>query len=201
MKTSSNSELAIALAISAALHAAAILAPLTGLGTGKNKATRHYPAEAVEVRLAPARADSSFPAPALLPLPTPEPASPAATTEGRIAPPAWKYVAVSYWYRTPAELDQPPAIVSPPDFAENLDPRAEGKASLRFFLNEGGTIDWMEIEESTLPEQMLEALKSQYEQLRFTPGEKNGVKVKSVVRYEVELVKAAPVIPSSELTR
>jgi hypothetical protein len=113
---------------------------------------------------------------------------PASSATGRLDQRGKKFAEYSARYFTPDELDYRPMVASVPDIAEtDVSPIAEGMAVLRIFVNEAGTVDKVHIEESTLPESMIAELMRQQRQLHFTPGSKNGIEVKSVVRYEIVL--------------
>ena len=124
---------------------------------------------------------------------------PAASEEGRIDTEPTSYVESSERYFSRDELDVRPAVLDPPDLgAMALSPLLEGRAVLVFYLDELGGVDRIEVEESTLPPSMLNQLRAQQDRVKFSPGNINGVDVKSVVRIEIALTKQAT---ATELTR
>lgn len=193
-------------------HAAAILllgAAWTEPEIGKNIPAVVYPVRVrvvantlAQTKAVPIAAQAK-PTPIKPVSPMPPPA--ASVTEGRLEQSAKIYIESSERYFTPAELDSRPAVVKVPDLETiNIGPMTEGEATLRLFINEIGTVDRIDIEHSTLPEAMVEQLQSQREQLRFTPGNKNGINVKSVISYKIELAKEPSVTTiyrSGELSR
>lgn len=114
----------------------------------------------------------------------------ASIAEGKLDRSEKIYIESSAHYFPSAELDDRPAVLAPPDLgAISIGPTAEGKAALFFFLNENGRVDRIEIEDSTLPETMMEQLQARRNELQFTPGRKNGINVKSVIHYEIVLAR------------
>lgn len=119
---------------------------------------------------------------------------PAAAPEGSIEAEPTNFAESSERYFTRDELDGRPAVIDPPDLgAEGLSPLLEGSAVLLFYLDEHGGVDRIELEQSTLPASMLAQLELQREHIKFKPGRINGIAVKSVVRFEIALGKAAAV--------
>lgn len=176
------------------LHAALLLAGPPAPVLGKNVPVLTYPVRVrlLAVRPAPlapvARADG---AQGVAP---PVAAQPAAAPEGQVDAEPTNFAESSERYFTGAELDERPAVIDPPDLgAEELSPVLEGRAVLVFYLNEQGSVDRIEVEQSTLPPSMLAQLERQRERIKFTPGSINGVDVKSVVRFEIALGKATAV--------
>lgn len=118
----------------------------------------------------------------------------APVAEGKIERSEIKFTETSDRYFAVSEIENRPVIVAPPDLgAMELSPLAEGSAKVIFFINELGLVDRMEIEESTLPVAMVEALVAQKEKLTFRPGNTNGVNVKSVIEYVIDLTKSVKV--------
>lgn len=217
----SGFSLCVAGTISLLVHAAVVLMPPSMPVVGKNVPAMTYRARArlLGVRLAPpappvARPTDAVPtiapltqaAPTIVPLTHAAPAftppsqlMSAASEEGRIDAELTKFVEVSERYFSRDELDVRAAVLDPPDLgAMALSPLLEGRAVLVFYLNELGSVDRIEVEESTLPPSMLDQLRAQQEQVKFSPGSINGVDVKSVVRFEIVLTKQAT---TTELTR
>ncbi len=108
-----------------------------------------------------------------------------------IAKPTTDLAPVSY---LPASaLDERPTPVRFFDFSDLALPSpARGKLIVQLWINEWGTIDFLEIEENDAPEIMLEALHEQWRALQFLAGTRDGIRVKSVVSYEVTLAPEAP---------
>ncbi|OGB26409.1 MAG: hypothetical protein A3I66_00900 [Burkholderiales bacterium RIFCSPLOWO2_02_FULL_57_36] len=120
---------------------------------------------------------------------------PVSVTEGKLERDEKRYIEHSARYFMLDELDDRPAITSSPDLGvADLSPTIEGAAVLLFYINEVGSVDRIEVEQSTLPEVMVEDLQLKHYELLFTPGKKNGVNVKSVVRYEIVLARDPSII-------
>lgn len=187
--------LALALAASLLVHAVLVLLAPPAPVVGKNVAAMSHP---VRVRLQEVRPaltappDPSEEMPSVTPAPPPPPQ--AAAPEGRIDAVPTRYAESSQRYFQRDELDVGPAVLDPPDLGgTELGPLLEGRAVLVFYLNEQGGVDRIELEESSLPPAMLAHLEAQRDRIKFTPGSKNGVAVKSVLRLEIALKKAAAV--------
>lgn len=187
----------LALASSVLAHAVLLLAGQAPPVPGKNVQAISYP---VRVRLSGVRpgppAPAAPPAGAAGEMPAAA-ALPAATPEGRIDVEPTRFAETSDHYFTRDELDGRPVVLDPPDLgAAELSPLLEGRAVLLFYLNEHGDVDRIEIEQNTLPPAMMAQLELQREHIKFTPGNKNGVAVKSVVRFEIALAKVAAKQPA-----
>jgi hypothetical protein len=183
------------LAISGAiiLHALLLLLPSPKLELGKNTPTLDRPlrTRVVSVQLS----QDNHPQLASQPTVQQQKATvmppPGAVLEGSTDHNDKTYTDIRERYFRPSELDATPAVVTPLDLgASKISPVVEGDAIVRFFINEYGSVDRMEIEKSTLPEGMVEQLYLQREHLHFTPGRKDGLDVKSVVAYRIHLDKA-----------
>jgi TonB family protein len=78
-----------------------------------------------------------------------------------------------------------------PAAAINLDPPnihgviATGKMVILLWINEHGTVDEVELEQSDLPTQFGEAALAAMRDARFVPGELHGIKVRSKLKIEV----------------
>lgn len=203
---------AVPLVVSALIHAAALIflvASSKELEVGKNIPELVYP---VRVRVVANGLAQVNPVPIAshgngLPIKrlVPTPLHVFGGAEGRLEQSSKKYAESSERYFTPSELDSRPTVITVPDLEKiTVGPMIEGHAVVRMFINEGGAVDRFEVEESTLPEVMIEYLRLQRDRLLFAPGSKNGINVKSVISYKIELVKE-PIIttinPSAELTR
>lgn len=179
------------MAVSVLAHAVLLLAGPREPVLGKNVPTMTHPVRVRLLGVSPARSAPSTlngsdagiaPAAAAVP-----PAAP----QGRIDAEQTSFAESSDRYFTRDELDSRPAVVDPPDLgAMELNPLLEGRAVLLFYLNEEGSIDRIEVELSTLPPAMLTQLEAQQALIKFTPGYKNDIAVKSVVRFEIALTKA-----------
>jgi len=176
------------------LHAALLLAGPSPPVLGKNVPVITYP---VRLRLLYVRPPAPTPAALADGAPSAEPlaaALPGGAPEGRIEAEPTNFAESSERYFTRDELDVRPAVLDAPDLgAEELSPLLEGRAVLVLYLNEQGNVDRIDVEQSTLPPSMLAQLESQRALIKFTPGSINGVLVKSVVRFEIALGKAAAV--------
>jgi hypothetical protein len=188
MKTSFRKGLP--LAVSIVIHAALLFAFSEKVDIGKNTPVLAYPVRerVMEIRLAKidaVQAAMQGSAKTLHASAVPQSMLPA---EGKIERENKVFVEYSTRYFTSQELDDSPSILTPLDLGvENISPTIEGEATFRIFLNETGGVDKIDVELSTLPETMLQELQLQRYDLRFSPGKKNGVFVKSVVRYNVVL--------------
>lgn len=95
-------------------------------------------------------------------------------------------------YFLASELDQRPAAV---DFF-NLDDseislNVSGSVIIQFWVNEMGKVDIMEIEQSTIPEEVARRLLNERFAVRFEAGKKNHSAVKSIVRYRFDFLSEA----------
>ena len=176
------------------MHAALLLVGPPAPVPGKNIPVTRFP---VRVRLPAGQPAPLPPAPAADKSPSlvpPAPALPPAAAEGSVDAEPTHFAESSNHYFARGELDVTPVVLDPPDLGgTELSPLLEGRAVLVFYLNERGDVDRLAVEQSTLPESMLAQLEAQREQIKFSPGYKNGVFVKSVVRFEIALGKAAAV--------
>lgn len=177
--------------MSFALHMALFLGvefPLPEIGTQEPVQTRPIRARISAMQLGPdAIAPQAIVAEGKNDVPLVR-ARPVAAAEGAPRDPTKVYVDNSTRYFKAKELDNRPAIQTPALLdVEGISPVAEGEAVLRFYIDEKGEVDQIEVERSSLPASMLETLLQRREQLRFTPGGKNGVNLKSVMRYQIEL--------------
>ena len=178
------------------MHVAELMLIFSGSSEiGKNIPLVHYPVR-VRVIDAPLTADHLTSTTTRAKSPSSKPATqlppPAASvTEGKLEQSEKVYKeSSSARYFTASELDSRPAVIAVPDLElMDIGPSAEGVAILQLFINENGEVDRITIEQSTLPDVMVEQLQLQHKQLQFMPGSKNGINVKSVVIYKVELAK------------
>lgn len=206
----STLSLGVAITVSLLLHAAVLLVKRPVPALGKNIPAMTHPARVrlMGVRQVPS-APPVAPAPDAVSVIAPPQAAPtvtppvqpvpAAAPEGRIDVEPTNFVESSARYFSRDELDERPVVLDPPDLgAMELSPLLEGRAILVFYLDEYGGVDRIEVEESTLPPSMLDQLRAQQEQIKFSPGNINGVDVKSVARFEIALAKQAT---TTELAR
>jgi hypothetical protein len=115
---------------------------------------------------------------------------PSAMPEGQLEHDEKIYLDIRQRYFKSIELDAHPVVTTPLELgAENVSPTKEGEATVRFFINEYGSVDWMEIEESSLPVSMIEQLHAQQKLLHFTPGRKAGLDVKSIIVFKIKLAR------------
>lgn len=178
------------LVVSIVVHAALLLPFAEKLEIGKNTPVLTHPVRERVMNIRFAEVDSGQAATqGSAEAPHAPPARQSAPPEeGRIERDNKVYAEYSAVYFTSQELDESPSILTPPDLGVgNISPTLEGEAILRVFLDENGAVDKVDVEMSTLPEMMLQQLQLQRHDLRFSPGKKNGVFVKSVVRYNVML--------------
>jgi len=69
---------------------------------------------------------------------------------------------------------------------------ASGKIVLRLWIDEFGGVNNVEIEQTDLPEVFNRSALAAFRRLRFTPGERAGVRVGSVMRIEVSYEDVRP---------
>lgn len=73
--------------------------------------------------------------------------------------------------------------LDPPDLLPIV---AAGKIVLKLWISDLGEVNEVEIEKSEMPEAFSRQAVAAFKRLRFLPGEKNGVRVGSIMRIEVE---------------
>lgn len=111
--------------------------------------------------------------------------------EGRIEVAPENYAASSDRYFTVTELGQRPSAITLPSLDPlTISPLARGTVVLRLYINETGTVDRIEVDDSTVSPEILAKLLALRDQLQFTPGVRNGANVKSLVTYAVDLTPA-----------
>jgi hypothetical protein len=182
----------LALAGAIALHAALFLASTGPMEIGKNTPVLAHPVRARILSAGTFQLSQTVNAVRAAPVPLRiAPASPPpSAAEGSTERSEKIYADISNKYFRPDELDTRPGIVTDLDLgAANMSPTQEGDAIVRFFINENGSVDRMEIEDSTLPQAMITELYVQRERLYFTPGIKSGLDVKSVIAYRIHLAR------------
>jgi TonB family protein len=93
-------------------------------------------------------------------------------------------------YYEPRELTQRATILREIDMflGELKDEPGSGKAIIRLWINENGTVDQAETESSALSEVFEHAVLAQFAAARFRPAERDGLPVKSLMRVEVEIL-------------
>jgi len=62
---------------------------------------------------------------------------------------------------------------------------ASGKIILKLWIDEFGEVNEVEVEKTELPEVFSRSTTAAFKRLRFTPGERSGMRVRSVMRIEV----------------
>ena len=94
------------------------------------------------------------------------------------------------YYHPPEELTQRARIVKGIDLELGKLKNAvgTGKAILKLWVNEVGEVDRVETESSNLDGIFDEAVQSQFRSVLFQPAEQNGIRVKSLMRIEVEVL-------------
>lgn len=189
------SDLLLPVGISIALHSAVLSLPPWDPEFGRNTHRMVYPARLRTVQLAWRHA--ALPKePAVMTETAPPRAIPAEAEEVKDNSAVdfattHKAEAVARYF-SPRELDERPALRDHPDLEGLLDsPLTTGKAKVRLWVNETGSVDRMEIEESDLPEALTDYLATQQEALKFSPGRKNGINVKTVLRFEITVSSLA----------
>jgi hypothetical protein len=183
--------ISVALAVSIAAHAVLLRAALKSPEVGRNTPVLKYP---VRVRLLQTQLAPNAVTPKTLP-PRPEQKAPAVIPpatimEGRIDRNEEIYLEFPAAYFSAGELDEKPVITTSLDLGvESIGATVTGEATLRIFLNERGDVDRLDVEDSSLPPAMMEQLQLQLQrnELHFTPGSKNHINVKSVIRYKIVL--------------
>lgn len=109
-----------------------------------------------------------------------------AIPESTIGPPPWNYLPAS-------ALDERPAPIRFFDFSSlTLPQTARGKLIVQLWINEAGTIDFLEIEQSDVPDIMTKEILEQWRTLQFVAGMKEGRRVKAVAKYEITLAAEPP---------
>lgn len=88
-------------------------------------------------------------------------------------------------YFAPTELDRRASVSAAPDLPLPTEEVPPGHVRLRLFLNERGSVDRVEVEESTLPAGFTDQLRGEYARLKFTPAQRQGLPVPSWLRFEV----------------
>jgi TonB family protein len=93
-------------------------------------------------------------------------------------------------YYEPRELTQRAKILREIDiFLGDLrDEPGSGKAIIRLWINENGTVDQTETESSALSKTFENAVLEQFAAARFRPAERDGQPVKSLMKIEVEIL-------------
>jgi len=170
--------LGAALAASCLLHAAIFVLPYFGASaTAPRPAASPQKAEPLRVvELARARPESAPPPPANrargtdhLPLPAPA------------------------YYRSD-ELTRPPRPTSQPrlEIPRSVARAVTGNVVLRLWISELGNVDSVEIEDSNLPETVSGMVAAAFGKLRFSAGELDGRRVRTLMRIEVAYVRGKP---------
>jgi hypothetical protein len=91
-------------------------------------------------------------------------------------------------YASPDEVDSLATILEPPSLPLPTDlTLATGHAMLRIFVGPEGTPDFVDVEESTFPDDYNQAIALQFEQARFAPATISGIPIRSWRRIEVRL--------------
>jgi hypothetical protein len=113
------------------------------------------------------------------------PSSPAEPL-GKIDAPANAPAPATYFLAS--ELDERPRFISQPPLEDiDLPPQSSGSLVVQFWISESGSVDIVEIEQTDLPEPIASRLIEHRRELKFSPGLKNGVAVRSLVRYEIRV--------------
>lgn len=105
---------------------------------------------------------------------------------GKIDAPANAPAPVTYY--PASQLDERPRFISQPALEGiDLPPQSSGSLVVQFWISESGGVDIVEVEQTDLPEAIASRLIEQRRELKFSPGLKNGVAVRSLVRYEIRV--------------
>lgn len=156
---------------------------------GKNTHHLDYPVRTLDIRLAslPSAAPGELPPRRDFVPPTAAPPQMVRDNSSIDAQTTHKAESVDYYFSA-RELDERVVPHGLPDFESHLaDPQTHGKATITFWVEADGTVGRMEISDSSLPETLVSLLHTHREELHFTPGRKNGIPVKSVVRFELSI--------------
>jgi hypothetical protein len=170
-----------ALLASCALHAALVLAPYHGTGTDADTAASRSAArmpDAGAARVLDVRLQRASAAPAAAAA-RPAAPSPARGSERLPVP------APAYYYTD--QLTKPPRALSQPrlEVPRKVARSVVGKVQLKLWINELGGVESVEVEASDLPNTVSEVAAAAFRELRFAPGEIDGVRVRTLMRVEV----------------
>ena len=89
-------------------------------------------------------------------------------------------------YYVPSELDNHPSPLDAITLdALALPMQSSGDADIDIFINELGAVDLVTILNSTLPNDMMEVVKTSFSRAVYSPGEINGKQVKSQIRIHI----------------
>lgn len=184
----------VALVISFLIHGAVIVIPYLGQSAEESRTTtitspRPPRIEATlmmierrsPLRLPPPQEDSPEIPAAPLP-PAEEPRQPEEPREGADLLPL---EAPRYYPTEQLSVRPQPIKVSDLDPPEIRPILASGKMILKLWINDLGEVSDLQIEESDLPEAFLAAAAAAFKQMHFSPGQRDGKPVGSVMRIEV----------------
>jgi len=114
-------------------------------------------------------------------LPQPETATPAKQGAEMLPVPAVRFYGTRELTKRPQPLGR--ADLDAPEIRMIV---ASGKMVLKLWIDASGEVIEVEIEKTELPDRLAELTKARFRDLRFTPGERMGVPVGSVMRIEVD---------------
>lgn len=188
-----------AVAASALLHLAVVLAPYLGMTAAVSRPDIRSGTPAGRTRtLTATLAPASEPAPAGIADPatgTSAAGAPAVATPDPEPPPApsptkgidlLPIPAPAYY--TSDQLTRRPQPVTPPklDLSPQLAPSfASGKVILKLWINELGAVTSVDVEQSDVPEAVSAFAAAAWAKQRFVPGERDGRPVGAMIRIEV----------------
>lgn len=186
-----------ALALSCLLHAAVVFLPFLGKSTKETHfvpAGRQLPPQVINATLAPAAAHnfSAANVPARTdaapdPSAKDRPAAVARPATERHAEGAGLLPLPAPAYYTTDQLSKRPQPLGAADLdAPEIRPIiASGKLVLKLWINEFGAVADVTVEKSELPGMFAQSAVEAFKGMRFTPGERNGQPVGTVMRIEV----------------
>ncbi len=187
--------LILALAVSIAAHTAFVMLPYAG-GTGQGAelgAEDSRPARGLQFRIVSIQAAQSAALPADQAVGVPEFAAPDShrerpvnTERAQIREHGPLPISAPAFYTTDQLSKRPALLGDDPLEATPLRMLASsGKLMLKLWINDRGQVVEAEAEKSELPAEFVAAAAAAFKQGRFSPGERGGLPVGSVIRIEV----------------
>lgn len=94
-------------------------------------------------------------------------------------------------YLPTRELETPPRAVEFFNFSSLALPKtASGKVIITLWINTEGTVDFLEVEQTNVPDELVRSIIAQRKNLVFTPGSLHGSVVGSIIKYELTLASS-----------
>jgi len=193
--TATTHRLLIAVAASIAAHAALALLPRAGIGQGMgvDSEVSARQARGFQIRIADARdAQTSFPpaesSPASAAASYPDSseantaeAIPSAVQGNSLLP------LTGPTYYSAEQLSKRPVLIGddPLDSVQLRLLASSGKLMLRLWIDDNGQVVQAEAEKNELPPDFAAATAAAFRQVRFSPGEREGMRVGSIIKIEV----------------